>query len=224
MQFSPANLLVKIVFTLCIFAFTKSQPVTKGTAHFVNSHLLKCLFLECNFTLSFTGNGAKCWYLKNAQYNEYLYSIQDLVGPQDDRRKIATRITTPQQQSSPQKTGWLVEPDRSPGFVTIKNVQFNQYLAATDNRTPDPQRREIFTVSQWAPAAVWSIEPVVEGQRVRIKNKLYGEYLYAAAEDLSTDKNNRKIFTWRDEKRDPAPQWQQFEINKPIWIVEDAKC
>jgi hypothetical protein len=97
-------------------------------------------------------------------------------------------------------------------------------LAAIDNRTPDPQRREIFTVSQWAPSAVWAIEPVVEGQRVRIKNKLYGEYLYAAADDLATDKNNRKIFTWRDEKRDPAAQWQQFEINKPIWIVEDTKC
>jgi hypothetical protein len=48
--------------------------------------------------------------------------------------------------------------------------------------------------------------------------------LYAAADDLAIDEDNRNIFTWIDEEREPAAYWNPYEYNKPVWIIEKTKC
>ena len=159
----------------------------------------------------------------------------------DDLHKIATRRRTrlpyPDSSDTNGKSAWFIEPDQTPGFVTIRNVELKQYLTTIDNCTRDAQRRNVFTSTETSAAAVWAIEPVTDeeqasscrlsrptGKQVRIKNQLHGEYLYAAADDLAIDRDNRNIFTWIDEKREPAADWNPSEYYKGIWILENTKC
>jgi hypothetical protein len=163
--------------------------------------------------------------------------------------KIATRRTT--RVPDPErpidvalgKSAWLIEPDQTSGLVTIRNVELKQYLTTIGNRTRDPQRRNVFTSTERSAAALWAIEPAAYGERilvckigrpkgklVRIKNQLHGEYLYAAGKDLAIDEDNRNIFTWIDEQREPAAYLNPYYacygiIYESLWYVETTtKC
>ena len=183
---------------------------------------------------------AQCAYLKNVQFDEYLYPMADPLET-EELHQIATRRRSPQ-SSTNGKSSWLIEPDQTPGFVTIRNVELKQYLTTVGNRTRDPQRRNVFTSTERSPAALWTILPIAPCRclqatlalacrlsrpavgQFHIISQLHGEYLYAAADDLAIDEDNRNIFTWIDEEREPAAYWNPYEFNKPVWIIEKTKC
>jgi len=83
--------------------------------------------------------------------------MADPVETGDEFRKIAS--------SRNGKSAWLIEPDQTPGVVTIRNVELKKYLTTVGNRTRDPQRRNVFTSTEPSPAAVWAIEPVTDEEQ-----------------------------------------------------------
>ena len=65
----------------------------------------------------------------------------------------------------------------------------------------DPERRNVFAWTGNSPVSrplddhLWYITK--EADVYIIKSARYGEYLYAAADDLAFDDKNRSVFTWK---------------------------
>ena len=72
------------------------------------------------------------------------------------------------------------------------------------------ERRNVFTDTNQLHSefSTWILEQVPNSQDYyRIRNEANGEYLYAAANDLTLDSLRRRVFTWIEEDSD-LNTWQ----------------
>ena len=83
----------------------------------------------------------------------------------------------------------------------FRNKSSGLLLFASETKR-DPERRNVFAWTGNIPDArelteqMWDL--IEEPQGYLIKNVEYGEYLYAGADDLAFDENNRSVFTWKN--------------------------
>ena len=89
--------------------------------------------------------------------------------------------------------------------VRLKNARSGEYLyPGSDNLSHDAKRRRVFTwrnkdevVGPWAE---WRLTGMWRAGTFRVRFtsvRFPGEYLYPATDDLSYDKDRRRVFTWR---------------------------
>ena len=66
----------------------------------------------------------------------------------------------------------------------------------------------------------WTLEKSsCDDDHIRIKNQATGEYLYAAADDLATDRLRRRVFTWTNTSMNPHSHFVHW--NKTAdWKIE----
>lgn len=126
--------------------------------------------------------------LKNKYYDEYLYA--SIVENDGSRRRVYTWI---------EDATWIPDEDcyfhidaEYGGTYSIKNKKHDEYLYPFYDNT---NKRPVYT---WIPLprskfaeGSWKIEPV--DNAFTIKNVVYNEFLYAAAEKYSSDR--REIYT-----------------------------
>ena len=171
-------------------------------------------------------------YIKSVKYGEYLLAGSDKTSYDGSRRRVFAWRRKPSEPGDWNGQGdWLLERLHDGGY-TMKSTFFNEFLyAAASSYAIDGQRRSVFTwktvgpVDQWLDGrdkGVWLLEPIGDNT-FRIRNKSYGEYLYAAANDLAYSDQLGSVFTWNDATC-PVDQWSGDDAYKADWMFQDIHC
>ena len=135
----------------------------------------------------------------NGKVNEPLRT-GNLTGDQEEWIPVNYVFTDRSAGSEAQQ--WTLEATGVANRFRIRNKSSGLLLISSKN-IRDPERRKVVAWTGNTPVArpldeqQWDLIP--NGNGYLIKNLRYGEYLYAAADDLAFDDKNRSVFTWKDE-------------------------
>lgn len=143
-------------------------------------------------------------FIKNTNYNEYLYATDDSTVGDKDRRCVFTwdrkRII---------KGRWRFETPDGVEFY-IKDVYHNEYMyAATGGMSYDSDRRSVYT---WKDGirdydAIWHILPI-SSETIELKNTVYNEWMFASGFSYDGEGDRRYVFTWRPKNREEKGVWK----------------
>ena len=107
---------------------------------------------------------------------------------------------------------WTLEATGVSNQYRIRNKSSRLLLVASED-FHDPERRKVVSWTGNTPVArtldeqEWDL--IKEEDGYVIKSARYGEYLYAAADDLAFDDNNRSVFTWKEyDNLGPEGRWK----------------
>ena len=114
--------------------------------------------------------------------------------------------------AGPNNQQWILEATGVNNRYWIRNKSSGLFLVASED-FHDPERRKVVSWTGNTPVArplseqMWDL--IKEEDGYVIKSARYGEYLYAAADDLAFDENNRSVFTWKEyDNLGPEGRWK----------------